>query len=70
MAQLGLLAAAVGFGLREEEEASAESCRHKWVDGQGDGNQVRKRGKGRGGKEQRRSRKTTVAEDEEDREEA
>jgi hypothetical protein len=50
MAGLGLLAAAVGFGLREEEEASAESCRHKRVDGQGNGNQVRKRGGGRGGK--------------------
>ena len=64
MAGLGLLAAAVGFGLREEEEASAESCRHKWVDGQGNGTQVRKRGGG-GGEEQRRRRKTTVAEDEE-----
>ncbi len=50
MAGLGLLAAAVGFGLREEEEASAESCRHKRVDGQANGNQVRKRGGGRGGK--------------------
>ena len=60
MTGLCLLAAAVGFGLREEEEASAESCRHKWVDGRG----------GREGEEQRKRRETTAAENEEDQEEA
>jgi len=64
VAGLGLLAAAVGFSLWEEEEASAESCRHKWVDGHRNGTQVRKRG-GREGNEhrRRRRRKTTAAKD-------